>query len=174
MILICTADCLQPCNVVDYKYSLHGLPVDSDEYLHVFYEVSFKLSLFLCHCNFFNNDFCLVTKKVQQQNTYSFNLVWLGFGHLLYIAVLALFFSPRPTKKKKRKKKEFYLVAEGNQVQIRISNKLHCWRKKAKIFKFLQHYQIACMRSLMVILSKFYTEPLTYLVAFDNIICIEN
>ena len=31
MILICTADCLQPCNVVDYKYSLRGLPVDSDE-----------------------------------------------------------------------------------------------------------------------------------------------
>nr|POE81003.1 hypothetical protein CFP56_44888 [Quercus suber] len=31
-------DCLQPCNVVDYKYSLHGLPVDFDEYLHVLYE----------------------------------------------------------------------------------------------------------------------------------------
>ena len=62
-----------------------------------------------------------------------FYLVWLGFGHLLYIAVWASFFSPHPPPppppppKKKKKKKEFYLVAEGNQVQIRISNKLHCW-----------------------------------------------
>ena len=66
---------------------------------------------------------------------FGFYLVWLGFGHLLYIAVYAS--SPPP---KKKKKKAFYLVVEGNQVQIRISNKLHCWRKKAKIFKFLQHY----------------------------------
>ena len=65
-----------------------------------------------------------------------FYLVCLGFGHLLYIAVWASFFSPPPPKKKKK----IYLVVEGNQVQIRISNKLHCWRKKAKIFKFLQHY----------------------------------
>ena len=65
-----------------------------------------------------------------------FYLVCLGFGHLLYIAVWASFFSPPPPKKKKK----IYLVVEGNQVQIRISNKLHCQQKKAKIFKFLQHY----------------------------------
>ena len=170
MILICIVDCLQPCNVVDYKYSLHGLQVDFDEYLHVLYEVSFKPSLFLCHCNFFNNDFCLVTKKVQQQNTYSFRFLFSLVGIWASSLYSYLGFVPPPPPKKK----EFYLVAEGNQVQIRISNKLHCWRKKAKIIKFLQHYQIACTGSLLVILSKFYTELLTYVVTLDNIICIEN
>ena len=80
MILICTADCLQPCNVVDYEYSLHGLPMDSDEYFRILYEVSFKPSLFLCHCKFFNNDFCLITKKVQQQNKYSFRFLFSLVG----------------------------------------------------------------------------------------------
>ena len=70
-----------------------------------------------------------------------FYLVCLGFGHLLYIAVWASFFSHPPhSPPPPPKKKEFYLIAEGNQVQIRISNKLHCQQKKAKIFKFLQHY----------------------------------
>ena len=41
MIIICIAYCLQPCTVVDYKYSLHGLPMDSNEYLRILYEVSF-------------------------------------------------------------------------------------------------------------------------------------
>ena len=53
----------------------------------------------------------------------------------LYSCLGFIFFSPTP-----KKKKEFYLIAEGNQVQIRISNKLHCQQKKAKIFEFLQHY----------------------------------
>ena len=68
-----------------------------------------------------------------------FYLVWLGFGHLLYIAIWASFFSPPPPPPPKKKKK-IYLVAEGNRVQIRISNKLHCRQKKAKIFKFLRLY----------------------------------
>ena len=172
MILICIVDCLQPCNVVDYKYSLHGLPVDFDKYLRVLYEVSFKPSLILCHYNFFNNDFYLVTKKVQQQNTYGFRFLFSLLGiwaSSLYSCLGFIFFSPTPKKKKK-----IYLVVEGNQVQIRISNKLHCQQKKAKIFKFLQHYQIACMGSLMVILSKLYIVLLTYVVTLDNIICIEN
>ena len=63
-----------------------------------------------------------------------FYLVWLGFGHLLYIVVWALFFSPLPPPLKKNI--YIYLVAEGNQIQIRISYKLHCQQKKAKIFKF--------------------------------------
>ena len=137
MILICIADCLQPCNVVDYKYSLHGLPVDFDEDLHILYEISFKPSLFLCHCNFFNNDFCLVTSKVQQQNTYSFRFLFSLVGiwaSSLYSCLGFVFFSlspslflPPPPPTPKKKKKKIYLVAEGNQVQIRISNKLHCW-----------------------------------------------
>ena len=174
MILICIVDCLQPCNVVDYKYSLHGLPMDFDEYLRILYEVSLKPSLILCHYNFFNNDLCLVTKKVQQQNTYGFRF-FIQFAWDLGIFFIQLFglhfFLPHP---KKKKKKKIYLVVEGNQVQIRISNKLHCQQKKAKIFKFLQHYQIACMGSLMVILSKFVIVLLTYVVTLDNIICIEN
>ena len=40
------------CTVVDYKYSLHGLPLDSDDYLRVLSEVFFSffksLSLSLC------------------------------------------------------------------------------------------------------------------------------
>ena len=108
MILICIVDCLQPCNVVDYKYSLHGLQVDFDEYLHVLYEVSFKPSLFLCHCNFFNNDFCLVTKKVQQQNTYSFRFLFSLVGiwaSSLYSFLGFIFFSPSPLPPPPQKKK---------------------------------------------------------------------
>ncbi|XP_059451310.1 uncharacterized protein LOC132182126 [Corylus avellana] len=42
------------CTVVDYKYSLHGLPVDSDEYLRKLNEVhlrSAKRMLKLCEAN---------------------------------------------------------------------------------------------------------------------------
>ena len=42
------------CTVVDYKYSLHGLPLDSDDYLRVLSEVFFSffkiLSLSLSFC----------------------------------------------------------------------------------------------------------------------------
>ena len=41
MIIIYIVDCLQPCIGVDYKYSLYGLPVDSNEYLRILYEASF-------------------------------------------------------------------------------------------------------------------------------------
>jgi len=65
MILICIANYLQSCTIVDYKHSLHGLPVDFDEHLCILYEVSLNpLSFFAIKISFFNNDFCLVTKKV--------------------------------------------------------------------------------------------------------------
>ena len=112
MILICTVDCLQPCNVVDYKYSLHGLPVDFDEYLRILYEVSFKPSLFLCHCNFFNNDFCLVTNKVQQQNTYSFWFLFSLVGIWASFLYNCLGFVPPAPHHQKKKKNSIWLLKE--------------------------------------------------------------
>ena len=61
------------CTVVDYKYSLHGLPLDSDDYLRVLSEVFFSffkirslsLSLFVSLL-----DFCLVSEKWLELNTY--------------------------------------------------------------------------------------------------------
>ena len=105
MILICIADCLQPCNVVDYKYSLHGLPVDSDEYFRVLYEVSFNLLSFCAIAIFFNNDFYLVTKKVQQQNTYSFRFLFSLVGiwaSSLYSCLGFISPPPPPPPPKKR------------------------------------------------------------------------
>ena len=143
MILICIAYCLQPCNVVDYKYSLHGLPMDSDEYLRVLYEVSFKPSLFLCHCNYFNNDFCLVTRKVQQQNTYSFRFLFSSlvgiWASSLYSCLGFVFFSP-PFPKKiyiwllkeikfKLESQINYIVSERKQKYLNFYNiiRLHAW-----------------------------------------------
>ena len=143
MILICIVDCLQPCNVVDYKYSLHGLPVDFDEYLRLLYEVSFKPSLILCHYNFFNNDFYLVTKKVQQQNTYGFRF-FIQFAWDLGIFFIQLFglhfFLPHPQKKKKSiwllKEIKFklesqinYIVSKRKQKYLNFYNiiRLHVW-----------------------------------------------
>ena len=141
------------------------------------YYMRFLLNLLsFCAIANFNNDLCLITKKVQQQNKYSFRFLFSLVGvwaSSLYSYLGFLFFSTTSSPPQKKKKK-IYLVAEGNRVQIRISNKLHCRQKKAKTFKFLQHYQIACMGSLMVILSKFYTVRQTYMVTLDNIICIEN
>ncbi|KAL4602907.1 hypothetical protein ACB092_10G087000 [Castanea dentata] len=127
MILICVADCLQLGNVVDYKYYLNGLPVDFDEYLCILYEFSFIPSLFLCHCNFFNNDFCLVTR------------IWASS---LYSCLGFIFFSPLPQKKKKKKSiwllKEIkfklesqtnYIVGERKQKYLNFYNiiRLHAW-----------------------------------------------
>ena len=132
MILICIADCLQPCNFVDYKYSLNRLPVDSDEQLRVLYEVSLKPSLFLCHCNFFNNDLCLVSRKVQQQNTYDLRFSFFSLPPPL---------PPSPKKKKKNsiwllKEIKFklesqinYVVGERKQKYLNFYNiiRLHAW-----------------------------------------------
>ena len=143
MILICIVDCLQPCNVIDYKYSLHGLPVDFDKYLRVLYEVSFKPSLILCHYNFFNNDFCLVTKKVQQQNTYGFRFLFSLLGiwaSSLYSCLGFIFFSPTPKKKKnsiwllkeikfKLESQINYIVSKRKQKYLNFYNiiRLHVW-----------------------------------------------
>ena len=156
MILICTANCLQPCNVVDYKYSLHGLPVDSDEYLHVFYEVSFKLSLFLCHCNFFNNDFCLVTKKVQQQNTYSFRFLFSLVGiwaSSLYSYFGFIFFSPHPTPPPP--KKNIWLLKE---IKFKLESQINYIVGERKQ-KYLNFYNIIRLhaRDLLWSLSQNFT-----------------
>ena len=63
------------CTVVDYKYSLHGLPLDSDDYLRVLSEVFFSffkiLSLSLSLSLFVSLlDFCLVSEKWLELNTY--------------------------------------------------------------------------------------------------------
>ena len=57
------------CIVIDYKYFLHGLPVDSDYHNWILSEFSYKHSFFLYHhvhvrifC--FNKNFGLVNKKV--------------------------------------------------------------------------------------------------------------
>ena len=58
------------CIVIDYKYFLHGLPVDSDYHNWVLSKFSYKHSLSFCImiCMFvffcFNNNFGLVNKKV--------------------------------------------------------------------------------------------------------------
>ena len=160
MILICTANCLQPCNVVDYKYSLHGLPVDSDEYLHVFYEVSFKLSLFLCHCNFFNNDFCLVTKKVQQQNTYSFRFLFSLVGiwaSSLYSCLGFVFFSPSPLPPPppKKKKNSIWLLKE---IKFKLESQINYIVGERKQ-KYLNFYNIIRLhaRDLLWSLSQNFT-----------------
>ena len=153
MILICIVDCLQPCNVVDYKYSLHGLPVDFDEYLRVLYEVSFKLSLILCHYSFFNNDLCLVTKKVQQQNTYGFRFLFSLLGiwaSSLYSCLGFIFFSPTPKKKSIWLLKEIkfklesqinYTVGERKQKYLNFYNiiRLHVWDL---LWSFSQNYTL--------------------------------
>ena len=142
MILICTVDCLQPCNVVDYKYSLRGLPVDFDEYLRVLYEISFKHSLFLCHCNFFSNDFYLVTKKVLQQNTYSFRFLFSLVGiwaSSSYSYLGFVFFSPpSPKQKKKKKKNSIWLLKE---IKFKLESQINYIVGKRKQ-KYLNFYNI--------------------------------
>ena len=115
MILICIANCLQPCNVVDYKYSLHGLPMDSDEYLHVLYEVSFKPSLFLCHCNFF---LIMISVWLLRKCSNRIDIV-LGLFSLvgiwassLYSCLGFVFFNHSPPPPSKKKKNSIWLLKE--------------------------------------------------------------
>ena len=156
MILICIANCLQPCNVVDYNHSLHGLPMDSDEYLHVLYEVSFKPSLFLCHCNFFNNDFCLVTKKVQQQNTYSFRFLFSLVGiwaSSLYSCLGFVFLSPSPPPQKK-----FFFIWLLKEIKFKLESQINYIVGERKQ-KYLNFYNIIRLhaRDLLWSLSQNFT-----------------
>ena len=141
------------------------------------YYMRFLLNLLsFCAIANFNNDLCLITKKVQQQNKYSFRFLFSLVGiwaSSLYSYLGFLFFSTTPPPPKKKKKKSIWLLKE---IEFKLESQINyiVGKRKQKHLKILQHYQIACMGSLMVILSKFYTVLQTYMVTLDNIICIEN
>ena len=109
------------------------------------YYMRFLLNLLsFCAIANFNNDLCLITKKVQQQNKYSFRFLFSLVGiwaSSLYSYLGFLFFSttpPPPKKKKKKKKKSIWLLKE---IEFKLESQINYIVGKRKQ-KHLNFYNI--------------------------------